>query len=225
MSYTQEQFDSLPDFAKTDFVKDGDTFVHAGFQKVKKTADALDSKYKEASERLTTIESTKAAEIEAAKAAALESARSKGDVTAIEKRYQDQMADLDKRSKEALQVLEDKLAARTEKEKSAAINSIVSDLSSLAKEAGREAFRRLIRPRIDYNAETGENIYLDDSGRATSLDLKGFRAEIAKDPTFKELIKADSSVTGGGNANGGGNSAATATRTSREKIAAGLSKL
>ena len=225
--YTQEQFDQLPDFAKADFVKDGDVYRHGGLLKVKKTANELDQKYREASERINSIEASKASEIEAARAAALEQARTKGDVTAIEKRYQEQMADLEKRSKEEIESLKNTLGGIIEKvtknSKNNAIGALVSDLSSLATDDGREAFKRLIRNRIDYNPETGQTIFLDDSGSATSLDVNGFKAELGKDPIFKPILRAEITTTGGGQASGSGNaSGAKPVRSSTQKIEAGL---
>jgi hypothetical protein len=211
--YTQEQFDQLPDFAKADFVKDGDVYRHGGFLKVKKTADGLDQKFREANDRISSIEASKAEEIEAAKAAALEQARTKGDVTAIEKRYQEQMADLEKRNADALKEREAKIEGLVSASKNSAIGAMVSDLSGLATDDGREAFKRLIRNRIDYNPETGQTIYLDDSGSATSLDFIGFKAETLKDPLFKSLLKADSPTNGGGQVGGSGNASGAQPKT------------
>ena len=54
--YTQEQFDSLPDWMQKDLIKDGDVYKHAGFVKVKQTADNLDREKKTIAERLAEFE-------------------------------------------------------------------------------------------------------------------------------------------------------------------------
>ena len=200
--YTAEQFAQLPEFAKADFVEVDGVYRHAGFVKVKKTADDLDTKYRASNEKISAIESSKAAEIEAAKNAALELARSKGDVTAIEKRYQEQLADIERRNGETAKQQEERLNKLLSTTKAKSIDSIVAELAADATDDGREAYKRLIRQRIDYDAENGQYTFLDDAGSATALDLKGFRAESAKEAMFKPLLKAAHRVDGGGHANG-----------------------
>jgi len=50
--YTQEQYDSLPEWMQKDLVKDGDVYKHAGFLKVKKTADTNDEEKRKLAEEL-----------------------------------------------------------------------------------------------------------------------------------------------------------------------------
>ena len=103
--YTQEQYDQLPDFVQNNLEKVGDEWTDKGLLKVKQTANDLNSQLEaerqsrgEIESKLSDFEKEKQAAIEAAKAEALEQARSKGDVEAIEKRYQEQMADLEERT-------------------------------------------------------------------------------------------------------------------------------
>jgi len=197
---TQEQFDTVPEFLKAEFEKVGDGYQHASAGKInslKTSLDALDGKFK-------VSESAKAAEIEVARAQALDQARSKGDVKAIEERYQQQMADLEKRNGETLKERDLRIEKMSATAKKGGIDSIVAQLSDLATPEGKAAFNRLVRQRIDYNPETGQNTFLNDDGSASSLDLKGFVSDLAKDALFAPLLAASFATSGGGNAQGGG---------------------
>lgn len=44
--YTQEQYDELPEFMKSDLVKDGDFYVHSQVVSLKQSLNSLDSKMK-----------------------------------------------------------------------------------------------------------------------------------------------------------------------------------
>lgn len=44
--YTQEQYDELPEFMKSDSVKDGDFYVHSQVVSLKQSLNSLDSKMK-----------------------------------------------------------------------------------------------------------------------------------------------------------------------------------
>lgn len=220
--YTKEQFEQLPEFARGEYEQVGDGYRHKSLGKVdslKQSLDSLDGKLKE-------FQRTEAEKIEAARKEALETAKSKGDTAAVEKRYQEQMADLEKRNGETLKQYEERIEKMAATAKKGGIDSVISKLSSAATTEGRAAFDRLIRSRIDYNPETGETIYLDDSGSATSLDLKGFQAEIAKDPMFKPLLAAEFATHGGGLANGGGNGGGASVKSNlggtREERAAAI---
>lgn len=211
---TQEQFDQVPEFLKTDYVKVGDVYQHNSVGKVsslKKSLDDLDTKVKG-------IEATKAAEIEAARKDALEKARSKGDVEAIEKRYQEQMQDLEKRTGETLKQYEERIGKMSATAKKGGIDSIVAALSPMATKDGKAAFDRLIRQYVDYDPETGKNTFLNDDGSASSLDLEAFKKELPKNPLFAPLIAAEFTTTGGGNASGGaGNGGRASQNDSKAK--------
>lgn len=197
---TQEQFDLVPEFLKADYVKVGEVYQHSSTGKVaalKKSLDDLDGKIKG-------IEAGKAAEIEQARKEALEKARSKGDVEAIETRYKEQMTDLEKRTGETLKQYEERMNKMSATAKTGGIDSVVSRLSDLATPEGKKAFQRLVRQRIDYDPETGQYTYLDDSGSATSLDFEGFSKDLEKDPVLAPLLAATFATSGGGNAQGGG---------------------
>ena len=102
-----EKLDDLPEALRGDFVEsefDGkkgfqhkDTIALSNALKnAKSEKEELRNKFADVETRLSEFEKTKAQEIEDAKTKALESARSNKDVEAIEKRYQEQIADLEK---------------------------------------------------------------------------------------------------------------------------------
>lgn len=195
---TKEQFEELPEFAKEQYVEDGEGYSHKGMLKVKQTANDLDTKLKDISSKLDSFEEEKKAEIEKARKEALEQARSKGDVKAIEERYQQQLDDLEKRSNETVKQYEERLEKMSQAIKTDRKNAVVSELSEMATDKGRKAFKALVSSRVDIDPETGKAIFLDDEGRATSLDMKGFMAEIKKDEAFTPLVQADVTTNGGG---------------------------
>lgn len=211
---TQEQFDQLPDFAQADYAKDGDVYKHQGMQKLKTSLNDLDSKTKgqisDLTSRLDDYDKTKAEEIEAAKVEALKKAKTSGDVDAVEQRYQEQMADLAKRHETELNALKESNEKITNASRSDKINATVSELASrLATDAGAPAFKALVKGRIDADAESGNIIFKNVDGSASTLDLNGFLEEISNDEAYAPLIKADIATSGGGNVNGNGSGGST----------------
>lgn len=214
-----ENLDDLPESLKDDFVEaefDGKKgYQHKttvalanSLKNAKAEKEELKNKFAEVETRLGEFERTKADEIESAKKRALESARTSKDVEAIEKRYQEQIADLEKRSNETVAEYKQRLEKVNATVKGKSVDALVNDLAEMATDKGRAAFKRLIKSRIDYDTETGKHIFLNDDGGATSLDLDGFKADIAKDSFFDSLLKADITTYGGGNAKGSGESGA-----------------
>lgn len=163
------------------------------------------AKNAELSSKFADIEAVKAADIEAAKNEALEKARSSKDVDAIEERYKQQMEDLRTRNSAEIDEYKTKLDTLNTTTKNKAIDALVAEIGGMAMDGGREAFKRLIRSQIDYNAENGEYTFLDDGGGATSLDLNGFKADIAKNSLYSSLLPAEIITKGGGNVNGSQN--------------------
>lgn len=213
---TKEQYEQLPDFLKDDYKEVGENeYKHAGLLKVKSTADELNGqleqerKEREAlSSRLSEFEKGQEEKIEKARKEALEQARSKGDVEAVEKRYQEQMTDLEKRVREEERnnVLSEVKQERAQ-EKS---NSIAAQIANqeAADNDSAQALEMLIKSRIQYDPDSGKEIFLDENGSATSLDRKGFIAELAKTPMYKRLLKSGVVTNGGGSANGSNSSSA-----------------
>ena len=202
---TQEQFEQLPDFIRGDYEKAGEVYrpvAEGKLSALKGSLNDLDSKYKQANSRIEEIERSKAQEIENAKAEALKTARSKGDVETIEKRYQEQMADLEKRNGETMKQFEERIAKMSGAIKTKERSLIVGDIAKELKvfDDSGKLFSKMIQDRIDVDPETGKITFLDENGGATSLDKAGFIAELAKDSAYDRLRQAN--VATGGNANG-----------------------
>lgn len=225
MALTAEQFEQLPDFVKADYEQAGDGYQPKAEGKataLKASLDALDGKYKTAAQQIEEIKAGQQAAIEAAKAEALEQARSKGDVAAIEKRYQEQMADLERRSGETVQQLQDRLDKLSGQTKESARKSVLSDVASELKvfDDSRSGFARYVGYRVDIDPETGKETYLDENGGATSLDRAGFMAELAKDPVVNRMRQA--TVNQGGQANGNNGNGGGASKKFNEYTGAEL---
>ncbi len=210
MQLTSEQYEQLPDFIKSEYIQDGDGYVHGGVKKLKGSLDALDSKYKESASKLTDYEKRQQELQAEAEAKALERLKSEG-------KFDEIKADFEKRMGETQRQYDERIAKMSNAIKTEKRNALVESLASdLATDAGKTAFKRLIANRIDIDPETGSATFLTDDGSATSLDLAGFRSEIAKDQTYSALIKAQVTTAGGGLVNGGGNSSAVSnTQNSR----------
>lgn len=209
---TKDEYEALPEKARSAFTQDGEQFVPVKDAKLKQTLDDVDSKFKSAEQRareleekLNGYEASKKAEIEAARKEALEQARTKGDAKAIEERYQQMLADLEKRSGETVKQQEERIGKLSSTLKSRERSLVASRLAGeVATDSGRDLFSDVIASRIDVDLETGKPIFLDADGSATSLDYDGFKQEIRKDPRLKPLLRADVVTFGGGMANGSG---------------------
>ena len=201
---TQEQFDELPDYAKSAFAQQGDVYIPAKDAKLKQTLDELDGKYKGLSKQLEDFEAQKAAEIEAEKAKAMEEARNSKDVEAIEKRYQEQMADLEKRSYEKGKTeAHNEFKAQQAKLKANGIVDKVAMSIAVDNDAA-EVISDLIRNRIEIDPDTGAEVFKDAKGSALSVSRDEFVSELKKEAKFKRLVKADIATNGGGLVNGSG---------------------
>lgn len=208
-----ESLDKLPEDLRGDFVESEfngvkgfqhkDTVALANSLKnAKAERDQYRTKATEYESQMSEAEKRAQERIEEAKRKALEDARSKGDVEAIEKRYQEQMADLEKRTEDR---------TRKEVEKEFKGKEAAQRQKSLARELGlkygvdnhsADTISELLERRIQVDAETGKEIYLDENGGATSLDRAGFEKEFFSSPRVIRLVKADVATYGGGMANG-----------------------
>lgn len=213
---TKEQYEQLPDFLKDDYKEVGENeYKHAGLLKVKSTADELNEKLEKAekereslSGRLSEFEKSKQEEIEQARREEMEKAKTNGDVEAIEKRYQEQMADLEKRVRE-----EERNNVLSEVKQERAQEKSNSIAAQIANQEGKDtdasaALEFLIKSRIQYDVDSGKEIFLDGNGSATSLDRKGFIDELKKVGMYKHLLKSGVVTNGGGSANGSNSSSA-----------------
>lgn len=234
-----ESLEKVPEEWRGDFVEfelDGkkgyqhkDTIALANSLKNAKTErDQYRTKASEYEAQMSEAEKKAQERIEEAKRKALEEARSKGDVDAIEKRYQEQMADLERRTTERV---------RKEVEGEFKGKEAAQRQKSIAKELGlqygvdnhaADTIRELLEKRIQIDADTGKEIYLDENGGATSLDRAGFEKEFFSSPRVIRLVKADVATTGGGMANGnsgvGGASSGGNFGGSRSEREAAISK-
>lgn len=207
----KEQFDQLPEFIRDDYTEVDGVYKHAGMMKVKQTANDLDAKlktrdqeYNSLNERMNGFEQQKQSDIDAAKAEALKDAKTQGDVDAIEKLHREQMADLETRVEERTRtaVATETAQARAVEKANTAAARIAGDCA-IDKEA-RELLEEAISKRIKPD-ESGNVIFHNEDGTASSLDESGFIAEILASKRYKRLTKASPTTTGGGMLNGGGN--------------------
>lgn len=192
MALTQEQFESLPEFARQDYKEHEGAFVPVGDLKalmLKTSLDKLDDELKE-------YRGKDAARTAEAERAALEKLKKEGKVDEIVADAERRIGETAKQYQERLTKLENQI--KTEKR-----SALVSDLASeLATDLGLTAFKRLVSSRIDVDAETGKITFLNDDGSASSLDLAGFKAELSKDPVLAPVLKASVATRGGGLVNG-----------------------
>lgn len=192
MALTQEQYEQLPDFVKSDYVQSESGYVNAESLKVSKlksNLDGLDSKLKE-------YQSKDAERQAEAERAALEKLKKEGKVDEI-------LADAERRIGETAKQYEERVSRMANQIKTEKRSALVSDLASeLATDVGMQAFKALVASRIDVDPETGKVTYLNADGSASSLDFAGFKAELSKDPVFAPVIKGNVTTTGGGFAQG-----------------------
>lgn len=213
MALTQEQFETLPDFVKSDYVQHEGAYVPQAELKVKglkSSLDNMDSKLKE-------IEAGKAAEIEAARIKGLEEAKTKGDVAEVEKRYQQQMEHAVKlaREEERNSVTKELSQKQADTRASGIADTIGANLA-VDKDAA-EVIAELIKQRVKVDPETGKEYFLDASGSALSVNRSEFEAMLTKEGKFKHLVKAAIATNGAGGANG--NSGGGASNKTMERAA------
>lgn len=211
----REQFVEFELDGKKGFSDKGSVALYNSMKNAKTERDEYRNKLDETNSKLSEFEASQAEKIEAAKAKALEDAKNNKDVDAIEKRYQEQMADLEKRVRE-----EERNNVTTEfAEKSAAqkAESIADNIGltlGIEKEDG-ETIAELIRNRVKVDATTGKEIYHDAQGSALSVDKNGFIEILKKEKRFSRLIKADLVTNSAGLLNGSNNRVSDPTKTSR----------
>jgi len=221
---TKEQYEQLPDFVRDDYTEVDGVYKHAGMMKVKGTLNDLDSRLKskdtefnELSERLNQFEQQKAQEIEQARKDALEQAKSKGEVESIEQLYQEQMADLEKRTEQRVrsEVEQEYTLKEVNNKAQIELTELVHGLKP------KDDFaKRLIQDHLKnrQKVEDGKIIYLNEDGSASSLDKAGLLKELQESPMFKPLTSYTPPSQGGGNMNGtNGGSAPTGTPKTLEE--------
>lgn len=215
---TTEQYEQLPEFIRGDYALEGDIYKPVGelkAAKLKNSLNELDSKYKETSGKLSEYEKRKAESEAEAERKALEKLKADGKVDEL-------LADTERRHGETLKQYQERIDALTNKAKASAKSSIVSELSSYATDSGRAAYKRLIDSMVDYDPITGEEIYYNVDGSASSVKTRQefFDEVIAKSEIFQPLIKAKIPTEGIGNARGnGGNGGGAPDQNARAEAA------
>lgn len=227
---TKEEYEELSDKAKQAFVLDGDEYIPVKDSKLKSTLDGVNGKYrtaeqeaKELRERLAQFEQQKIADLAAEREKALEEARTKGDVKAIEERYQQQVADVERQTAERVraEVLKEVAAEKAKDRKSA----LIAELSMIGvDEDAREAVAYMLAMHVDVDPETGKEFYLDENGGAMAVDKKGAIEAFKKMRKFRRLVDSGVTTKGTPNATGSGGGGA-AQRKFDEYTGAELSAL
>lgn len=228
MPISKEQFEGLPEAVASEYEQDGEQYRHKSEGKasaLKASLDALDGKYKTVEQQVKEILESQEAKIEQAKRDALEQAKTKGDVNAVEKRYQEQMADLEKRSNQSLEELKAELDELRNTNKKSGRSALLADIASELNvfDDSRKAFSKLVQDRIDVDPKTGKATYLDEDGGATSLDKAGFISELEKDPAYNRMRQAKTNT--GGNANGNSGNGGGASKKFNDHTAEELKAL
>lgn len=198
--YTQEQYDALPDWMQKDLVKDGDVYKHAGFLKVKKTADANDEEKRKLAEKLAAYESAEAERIAEAERKAYERALKDGNVDELQRRFEQQILDAQKRADESASQFKERMAKLAQKEQRALAVQIAAKYA--IDEDSQDLLIDALMRQIQVDVESDTTVFLDATGSALSVDRAGFEAEFVKTPRYQRLLKADVTTTGGGKTNG-----------------------
>lgn len=217
---TAEEFNSLPEKVQSDYTQEGDVYIPAKDAKLKSTLDELDKKHKAQEQKfkeleeqnqsltsqLSEVQKAKQEEAEREKAEGLEKAKSQKDVDSVIKQYEEKLEHLQKQQGESQKQFEERIGKMSDTIKREKRGSIVSDLAAeLALDKGSKRFKQIVSQMIDVDPDTGDVTYLDEDGRATSLDQKGFVESLKKDESLWPLMKAEIATSGGGNSNGSGN--------------------
>lgn len=158
-------------------------------------------KLKEVGQELDNYKATESERIEKAKQEALDKARTSGDVEAIEKRYQEQMADLEKRTEQRVrsEVEQEYTLKEVNNKAQIELTELVHGLKP------KDDFaKRLIQDHLKnrQKVEDGKIIYLNEDGSASSLDKAGLLKELQESPMFKSLTSYTPPSQGGGKISG-----------------------
>lgn len=202
-----ETLEEVPEQFRADYVE-SEYEGKKGFQhkKVVALANAYKAEKQEKSslrekwdEYESRIESEKQAEVERKLKEQLEEALKNNSLDKSKEVYEQKLAHLEQQSKAREESFNKRLEALAAKQKAA----LASEFSSIATDAGKMAFERLIQSMVQVDPETGEETYFDENGNATSLDKKGFVEFLKQNSLFMPLIKAETSTKGGGWLQGG----------------------
>ena len=197
---TKEQYEELPEFLKTEYIEDNDGYSHKGMMKVKQTANDLDAKLKAAGGELNDYKSAEQERIDAAKKEAYEQALKDGNSEEIAKRHAEQLADAEQRALDR-----GKAEAKEEFTKEQNANKADRTALKIAGELGVDEFAKdliyqAIKGQVTHDA--GNDIFLDDNSRATSLTYESFKESVKNNPRYARLVDDTPAANGGGKATG-----------------------
>jgi hypothetical protein len=198
--YTQEQYDSLPEWMQKDLVKDGDVYKHAGFLKVKKTADSNDEEKRKIAEELAQYKAAEATRKADAEREGYERALKEGNIEELQKRFAQQINDEKRRSDETATQFKERMAKLAKKERRAIAMQIAAKYA--IDQDAQDLLVDELERQIEVDVESDTTVFLDATGSALSVDRAGFEAEFLKTPRYQRLLKADVTTTGGGKTNG-----------------------
>ncbi len=203
--YTKEEFETLPDNVKDKYVEDGEGYSHGGFLKVKSTANELDNKLKTSLGDLDSYKSAEQERIDEAKKQAHDEAYAQAvkdnDRETLDKLHAEQLEDAKQRAEQRGRELQSQefKSELANKEADNLAFKIASEIASDNDNA--ELLQGFIRQQISVD-EQGKQTMLNADGSASSLDVKAFTTEFAKQAKYKSLVKTSITAEGGGLANG-----------------------
>jgi hypothetical protein len=218
--YTQEQYDSLPEWMQKELVKDGDVYKHAGFLKVKKTSDSKDEETRRIADELAQYKAAEATRKAEAEREGYERAIKEGNIDELQKRYQQQLEDEKRRSGESEKQFKERMAKLAQKEQRALAVQIAAKYA--IDEDSQDLLVDALMRQIQVDVENDTTVFLDATGSALSVDRTGFEAEFLKTPRYQRLLKADVTTTGGGKTNGNNRDSASKkpeVYTEQERVA------
>lgn len=213
MILDDDKFNELPEWLKDKYEKTDEGYQSIDsikLAKVKSTADNLDSelkgfksKFDELNDKFTQSEQLKADEIKRARDEALEEATTKGESDKIKEIYEQKMADLEQRSYER---------GKSEAAQEFKSQSLQKDAESmraklaaeLAVDSDSQAALEMLLGNMIKPSEDGVTFFDAQGGALSINDINVYKTDVLrKSPMFKHLIKADHTVEGAGNLNGG----------------------
>ncbi len=210
---TKDLWETLPEEAKGAFALDGDVYIPAKDATLKATLSNISAERDQLKGQLSDFQTSEQAKIEAAKKQAFDEALAEalktGNVEAQQQLFDEQKADMTNRHEQEIETWKGKLQAIGDKMSEALVDS----LSIHATDAGKAAFKLLVKSRVQVDPETGKEIYLNTDGSASSLNKEQFIAELKKDAVFMPVMKGDISV---GNGILGGGSSQPVSKSPKE---------
>lgn len=176
---------------------------------LKKQRDDLLSEKKAAAQRAKEAE-------ESARIAAEEAARKSGDVSALEKSWQEKYA-------KGIGEKDSELSAlRGSLNKMLVDNVAVSLANELAVQGSAAILIPHIKARLDVDTSGGEpkTIVLGADGKRSALTIDELKAEFAANQAFAPVLAGSKATGGGASGTGGGGAAKTVTRAQLEQMTA-----